>query len=134
MIHLVIGIHFLLCLALIGLVLLQQGKGASMGATFGGANSQTVFGAAGAGNVLTKITTGIAIAFMCTSLILVRYYSAVSETAAVATVDPLEGSVMQRQAAAPESASVEVPSAPAADKAAAGAVAPAPQAAQVPAK
>lgn len=97
MFHLVLGIHLLLCVVLIGLVLLQQGKGASMGAAFGG-NSNTVFGAAGAGTVLTKVTTIIAICFMATSIFLVRYYAALAESAGTVTVDPMQGSVMGRVA------------------------------------
>ena len=62
-------IHVLACLFLIVVVLLQTGKGADMGAVFGG-GSQTLFGSGGAGNFLTKLTTGTAIAFMLTSLIL----------------------------------------------------------------
>ena len=62
-------IHVLACLFLIVVVLLQTGKGADMGAVFGG-GSQTLFGSGGAGNLLTKLTTGTAIAFMLTSLIL----------------------------------------------------------------
>jgi preprotein translocase subunit SecG len=62
-------IHVLACLFLIVVVLLQTGKGADMGAVFGG-GSQTLFGSSGAGNFLTKLTTGTAIAFMITSLIL----------------------------------------------------------------
>src|SRR5438552_6864501 len=62
-------IHVLACLFLIVVVLLQTGKGADMGAVFGG-GSQTLFGSGGAGNFLTKLTTGMAIAFMATSLIL----------------------------------------------------------------
>jgi preprotein translocase subunit SecG len=54
---------------LIVIVLLQQGKGADAGATFGGGGN-TVFGSAGADNFLTKITTFIAISFMCTSVYL----------------------------------------------------------------
>jgi len=54
---------------LIIIVLLQQGKGADAGATFGGGGN-TVFGSAGADNLLTKVTTFIAIAFMCTSVYL----------------------------------------------------------------
>ena len=50
-------------------VLLQTGKGADMGAVFGG-GSQTIFGSSGAGNFLTRLTTGAAIVFMITSLIL----------------------------------------------------------------
>jgi preprotein translocase subunit SecG len=62
-------IHVASCLFLIVVVLLQTGKGADMGAVFGG-GSQTLFGSTGAGNLLTKLTTATAIAFMITSLIL----------------------------------------------------------------
>jgi preprotein translocase subunit SecG len=72
--YVVPAIHVLACLFLIAVVLLQTGKGADMGAVFGG-GSQTLFGSSGAGNFLTKLTTGTAIAFMVTSLIL-TYYSA----------------------------------------------------------
>jgi preprotein translocase subunit SecG len=62
-------IHVVSCIFLIVVVLLQTGKGADMGAVFGG-GSQTLFGSGGAGNLLTKLTTGTAVAFMITSLIL----------------------------------------------------------------
>jgi preprotein translocase subunit SecG len=62
-------IHVVSCLFLIVVVLLQTGKGADMGAVFGG-GSQTLFGSGGAGNLLTKLTTGTAITFMVTSLIM----------------------------------------------------------------
>src|SRR5262245_12727054 len=62
-------VHVAACVFLIVVVLLQTGKGADMGAVFGG-GSQTLFGSSGAGNFLTKLTTGTAIAFMITSLIL----------------------------------------------------------------
>ena len=69
MIVAVVVIHILVCLTLIGVVLLQQGKGADVGAVFGG-SSQTVFGASGAGNLLTKVTGVCAAIFFATSLIL----------------------------------------------------------------
>lgn len=62
-------IHVLACLILIVVVLLQAGKGANMGAAFGG-SSQTVFGSSGAGTFLGKMTATIAIIFMLTSLML----------------------------------------------------------------
>ncbi|OPY84253.1 MAG: Protein-export membrane protein SecG [Smithella sp. PtaU1.Bin162] len=62
-------IHVLACLVLIVVVLLQAGKGANMGAAFGG-SSQTVFGSSGAGTFLGKMTAAIAIIFMLTSLVL----------------------------------------------------------------
>jgi len=64
-------IHVLTSLFIIAVVLLQSGKGAEMGATFGsGGGSQSVFGAGGGGNFMTKITTAAAIVFMLTSLTL----------------------------------------------------------------
>ncbi len=62
-------IHVLTCVVLVLAVLLQTGKGADIGAVFGG-SSTTIFGSSGAGNFLTKVTTGAAILFMGTSLIL----------------------------------------------------------------
>jgi preprotein translocase subunit SecG len=69
---LTVAIHVVTCLLLIAVVLLQHGKGADIGVQFGGGSSQTVFGARGAGNFLTKATTGAAIVFMITSLVLSR--------------------------------------------------------------
>ncbi len=66
-------IHVVVCLALIMIVLLQTGKGASMGAAFGG-SSQTVFGSGGAATFLTKLTTVAAAVFMVTSLLLAFMY------------------------------------------------------------
>jgi len=69
MIIIVTVIHVLTSIGLILVVLLQQGKGAEMGAVFGGSSS-TIFGSSGAGNFLTRLTTGMAIVFMITSLTL----------------------------------------------------------------
>ncbi len=63
-------IHILVCIGLILVVLLQTGKGAEIGAVFGGGSSSTIFGSSGAGNFLTKLTTAMAIVFMITSLTL----------------------------------------------------------------
>ena len=62
-------VHILVCAFLILVILLQQGRGGGMGAAFGGA-SQQVFGGAGAGNFLTKLTEAAAFTFMFTSLLL----------------------------------------------------------------
>ena len=69
MIIVVTVIHVLVSLGLILVVLLQTGKGAEVGAVFGG-SSATIFGSSGAGNFLSKLTTGMAIVFMVTSLTL----------------------------------------------------------------
>lgn len=70
MYDLFIVIYLLVSLALIGLVLIQHGKGANMGAAFGAGASATVFGSSGAGNALTKTTTILAILFFVLSIIL----------------------------------------------------------------
>ena len=60
-------LHVLMCFAIIGIVLLQAGKGADIGSAFGGAGSQAVFGSMGTPTLLGKITTGVAILFTLTS-------------------------------------------------------------------
>jgi len=63
----VVIVHVVAAMALISIVLLQHGKGAGIGAAFGG-SSQTVFGSTGAAPFLAKLTAIVAILFMCTSL------------------------------------------------------------------
>jgi preprotein translocase subunit SecG len=65
---LILVLHFMVCFVLITVVLLQRGKGSDLGAALGGGGANTVFGSRGAGNFLTKLTTGSAILFMITSL------------------------------------------------------------------
>lgn len=67
---LVLILHVLVAIAMIGLILLQQGKGADMGASFGAGASQTVFGSAGSAGFLTKVTSTLAVIFFITSLAL----------------------------------------------------------------
>ncbi|MGH7932969.1 MAG: preprotein translocase subunit SecG [Candidatus Binataceae bacterium] len=69
MVSIVIAIHVIICVTLCVIVLLQQGKGAEIGAVFGGSSS-TVFGSSGAGNMLTKLTWAAATVFFATSLFL----------------------------------------------------------------
>ncbi len=71
MLHTVLIVAYLIvALLLIGLVLIQQGKGADMGASFGSGGSNTVFGAPGAGNFLTRSTAILATLFFVISLVL----------------------------------------------------------------
>ncbi|NIO17073.1 MAG: preprotein translocase subunit SecG [Deltaproteobacteria bacterium] len=65
-----IVVHVIVSIVLIAVVLMQTGKGAELGAVFGGSSSQTIFGPAGPAGALGKITAGAAIIFMLTSLIL----------------------------------------------------------------
>ncbi len=82
----VLAIHVIICVVLCVVVLLQQGKGADIGAVFGG-SSQTVFGSGGAGNFLTKLTGGLAAAFFVTSIYL-AYNSTRRLTSSVFTGAP----------------------------------------------
>jgi preprotein translocase subunit SecG len=81
MVTLLIVIHVLVCLFLIVIVLLQHGKGADIGATFGG-SSQSLFGSEGPMPLMNKITTAAAIIFMLTSVTL-AYFSSSTSTGSV---------------------------------------------------
>ncbi len=76
--------HIMVCFLLIFIVLIQGGKGAELGAAFGGGSSQTVFGGRGAATFLNKATTMVAVVFMLTSLLLaiasVRSGSVIKQT------------------------------------------------------
>lgn len=90
-------VHICLCALLVFLVMLQQGKGADAGAITGGGSGDSIFGPGGAGNIMTKVTTMLAIVFMLTSILLVKQYNSASFKNAVKseTGDPLAGSVME---------------------------------------
>jgi len=98
-------IHLLACLFLIAIVLLQSGKGAEIGAAFGG-SSQTIFGSRGAATFLNKLTTVAAIIFMLSSLTLTivttKTTSVIKQTApteqkkAIPQQIPQEGTVPQQ--------------------------------------
>ncbi len=70
MLILLVILHVIVCLFLIGVVLIQQGKSADLAGAFGGQGSQTAFGPRGAANLLTRLTTWSAIIFMVTSIAL----------------------------------------------------------------
>ena len=91
MISILLVIHVLLSLTIIGLVMLQRGKGADAGAAFGAGASGTVFGARGSGNFLSKATTILAILFFIVCLSL-AYLSSNREAP-----DSVTGSVTSQQ-------------------------------------
>ena len=85
--YLLIALHVVVCIALIVIVLLQMGKGAEVGASFGAGGSQTIFGASGGASFMGKVTAGAAIIFMLTSLALAYFYgSPASQTVMPASV------------------------------------------------
>jgi preprotein translocase subunit SecG len=104
---LVIVLHVIVCVALIMIVLLQTGKGADMGAAFGGGGSQTLFGSTGASTFLSKATTGAAIIFMVTSLGLAYMSGHQTETSVVT------GTPAAQTQPAPEAVTIPVEPAPA---------------------
>ena len=101
----VILLHVVACIALILIVLLQKGKGASMGAAFGG-TSQTIFGSTGAAPFLSKLTAAAAIVFMFTSLVLALMFGKGASSVMKGMSGPVQGT----------SQTESVPSAPAEKK------------------
>ncbi len=115
MIQAILIIHVLVAASIIGLVLLQQGKGADAGAAFGGSSgSQTFFGARGSANFLTRLTGVLAAVFFLTSIGLAFLYARVegprSVTEQIAPVSAPAGTDVPAPAA-PEAP--DVPAAPA---------------------
>jgi len=72
--YILLSIHILVCLSLIGIVLIQGGKGAEVGAAFGAGASNTIFGASGGQSFIGKMTAGAAVIFMLTSLALAIFW------------------------------------------------------------
>jgi len=121
-------VYIFVCLFLILVVLLQSGKGGGLGSAFGGGASQQIFGGAGAGNLLTRLTAGFAFAFMALSVWLaflsssgeqaleraVREQAAANEVAAEIELEEAEEAAAEAEeaAAAEAEAEVEVEEAP----------------------
>ncbi|MBL4829178.1 MAG: preprotein translocase subunit SecG [Aliivibrio sp.] len=86
-------IYLLAALGVIGLVLIQQGKGADMGASFGAGASSTVFGSGGSGNFLTRMTAVCATLFFIISLALGNLSTKTEESS---WMDPTQGQVIEQ--------------------------------------
>ncbi|WP_273207280.1 preprotein translocase subunit SecG [Marinobacter subterrani] len=95
---LVVVVHVVIAVALVGLVLIQQGKGADAGAAFGGGASQTVFGSQGSGSFLTRFTTLLAIIFFVTSFSLAVFAKQRAELAGQAGIPVVEESAAKAPA------------------------------------
>lgn len=96
MITIVTIIHVLICLFLVFIVLIQSGKGAEMGAVFGG-SSQTLFGSRGAATFLNKMTTVAAVLFMLTSLALTMLTTKPSSVVKDVVAPPIQGQPIPQQ-------------------------------------
>jgi preprotein translocase subunit SecG len=95
---LVVVVHVVIAVALVGLVLIQQGKGADAGAAFGGGASQTVFGSQGSGSFLTRATTLLAIVFFVTSFSLALFAKQRAEVAGEAGIPQVQQPAAQESA------------------------------------
>ncbi len=113
--NLLLVVHLILAVTIVILVLLQQGKGADMGAAFGGGSSQSLFGARGSSNFLSRTTSITVTLFFTTSLVLAFLYTRSNEQNSVISGSVLEQSGNATQAQPPE-ADV-LPDLPAADTA-----------------
>ncbi|MEH8020024.1 MULTISPECIES: preprotein translocase subunit SecG [Rheinheimera] len=89
-----IVVYLLVAMALVGLILIQHGKGADMGAAFGAGASATVFGSSGTGNFLTKTTTILATIFFVLSIVLGNYST--SHSKGVSTWDDMSAPVTEQ--------------------------------------
>lgn len=102
MVTFLLTLHIIVCIALIVIVLLQAGKGADAGASFGGGASQTVFGASGGRSFMSKLTTSAAFIFMLTSLSLTYFYGKPGSDSLMP--DQVQAVQTQEQAPAPDAA------------------------------
>jgi preprotein translocase subunit SecG len=109
-------LHIAVSIFMIAVVLLQSGKGAEMGASFGSSGSQSVFGAGGGSTFLSKMTTGVAVIFMLTSLTLAYISGQPSSSSIMSSKSKPAAAVPAKQApAAPaQGAPAAAPAAPAA--------------------
>ena len=105
---LVLAIHILVAIAIIGLVLMQHGKGADMGAAFGSGASGSLFGATGSANFLSRATGILAAIFFVTSLTLAYIGSSKPKT----TGSLMQKPVQSQSVSQPTSAAGEAPAAP----------------------
>ncbi|MCB1853729.1 MAG: preprotein translocase subunit SecG, partial [Halieaceae bacterium] len=106
--QIILVVHLLVALAIIGLIMLQQGKGADMGASFGAGASQTLFGSTGSANVLTRATAWLVVLFFATSFGLALLANQQSSAVEALDLDiPAEVIESQQQAAAGELPVVE---------------------------
>ena len=111
--NIMIGIHVVAALGVIGLVLIQHGKGADMGAAFGGGSSGSLFGATGSANFLSRATAILATIFFLTSLGMA--YVATHKPRSSASGGVMEGVALPKPAApAPAAGAAPAPAVPAA--------------------
>ena len=103
--NLLLVVHLIIAVTIVILVLLQQGKGSEMGAAFGGGSSQSLFGARGSANFLSRITSTLVAAFFITSLVLAYLYTRQGEDTSILTesvINQTDGQVEEATTTSPE--------------------------------
>lgn len=108
----VLVIHVLLALGIVGLVLLQHGKGADVGAAFGGGASGSLFGSTGSANFLSRTTAVLAVMFFLTSLGLTYFSARKTEPKGVMTTQPAQEKSLPGQIPPTAPAGQAAPAAP----------------------
>ena len=110
--QIVLVVHLMVAMSIIGLIMLQQGKGADMGASFGAGASQTLLGSDGSGNILTRSTAWLVVLFFATSFGLAIIANGKSSTANDLDLDipavVLEGAAIEETTAGSELPVIEV--------------------------
>lgn len=102
--NLLLVVHLIIAVTIVVLVLLQQGKGSEMGAAFGGGSSQSLFGARGSANFLSRITSTLVTVFFITSLVLAYLYTRQGEDTSI-----LSGSIINQTDEQVEEAAITSP-------------------------
>jgi preprotein translocase subunit SecG len=111
-INVIVVVHVVVALAIIGLVLLQHGKGADMGSGFGGGSSGSLFGATGSANFLSRTTAVLAAVFFALSLLLAYLATKREQAAPTGVMDAVKSRPAEPAKPAPVPA-VPAPAAPA---------------------
>jgi len=139
--NILVGVQMLTALSMIGLILIQHGKGADMGAAFGSGSAGSLFGASGSANFLSRTTAVLAAVFFACTLLLAYFGhsrpaggGSLLERAAVGAPAPAPTSAPATSGSSAEIPSGPAPAAPASNAPASAPVAPASGAGQIPAK
>lgn len=131
--NLLVGVQMLSALAMIGLILIQHGKGADMGAAFGSGSAGSLFGASGSANFLSRTTAVLAAVFFACTLLL-AYFSHARPAGGGSLLERAAVGAPAAPAAPATGAAGEIPSAAAPAKAASAPAAPVSGTGQIPAK
>jgi len=110
--NLLLVVHLIIAVTIVVLVLLQQGKGSEMGAAFGGGSSQSLFGARGSANFLSRVTSTLVTIFFITSLVLAFLYTRQGEETSILTESVINQTDVQVEEAPAAAGESDVPATP----------------------